>query len=99
MAVLLVDFSLDEALYSTQSSVLELLNKLENAVKQRFSTLQRINNFSLEGSWIRILTSGASMITMRIFPNQLAHITIDYYAKDSETPSASLEVRREPWQF
>ncbi|ENN72455.1 hypothetical protein YQE_10798, partial [Dendroctonus ponderosae] len=88
-------FSLEEGFYDTQSSVLELLNKLENAVKQGFSSLQRINNFSLEGSWIRILTSEASMITMRIFPNQLGHITIDCYAKDSETPSASLEVVRE----
>lgn len=90
---LLLDFSVDPAQVQNDNQSSAFLTKMENILRDYLTNLKLINNFSLEGSTIKLFTSDFGTITtLRVYTHGLITINIEYFKGDNQEPVLSFQV-------
>lgn len=91
---ILLDFSVDPAQVQSDNQISILLTKIENILRDYLTNIKLINNFTVDGSTIKVFTSDlATLTTLRIYNHGLITINIEYFKGDNQEPVISFEVR------
>lgn len=91
---ILLDFSVDPAQVQSDNQISILLTKIENILRDYLTNIKLINNFTVDGSTIKVFTSDlGTLTTLRIYNHGLITINIEYFKGDNQEPVISFEVR------